>query len=125
MTKKLSDQQNLFLEYLFGEAEGDALTAKRLAGYSDTTPTSQIVRTLKDEIVERTKDYLAMNGPKAAAKVVGVLNNPIALGNKEVLAASKEILDRIGVVKTEKVEVSGHGIFYLPKKDVVDAEDQD
>lgn len=123
MSKKLSDQQNLFLEILFGEAEGDALTAKRLAGYSDTTPTSQIVRTLKDEIVERTKDYLAMNGPKAAAKVVGVLNNPIALGNKEVLAASKEILDRIGVVKTEKVELGGHGIFYLPKKDVVDDED--
>lgn len=116
MSKKLSDQQKLFLEVLFEQAEGDPVEAKRLAGYSENYPTSQIVKILKDEILEATKDYLARSGPKAAIRMVGVLDNPIALGVKEVLAASKEVLDRAGIVKTEKVELGGNGIFILPAK---------
>lgn len=116
MSKKLSDQQKLFLEVLFDQAEGDLVEAKRLAGYSETYPTSQVVKVLKDEILEATKDYLSRNGPKAAIRMVGVMDNPIALGVKEVLAAAKEVLDRGGVVKTERVELGGNGIFILPAK---------
>jgi len=47
-----------------------------------------------------------------------VLDNPIALGVKEVLMASKEILDRAGIVKSEKIELGGNGIFILPSKRV-------
>jgi len=116
MAKVLSDQQKLFLEVLFDQADGDVVKAKRLAGYSDNYPTSQVIKTLQDEIVEATKAYLARSGPKAAIKLVGVLDNPMALGVKEQLAASKDILDRIGVSKTEKVDVTSNGIFFLPGK---------
>lgn len=115
--RALTDQQKLFLEVLFDQAEGDFVTAKKLAGYSEGYPTSQVVATLQDEIIEATKAYLARSGPKAAFRLVGVLSNPLELGVKEVMAAAKDILDRAGVVKTEKVEMSGNGIFILPAKD--------
>lgn len=116
MAKTLTDQQRLFLEVLFDQAGGDVVKAKKLAGYSETYPTSAVVKTLQDEIVEATKTYLARNGAKAAIGLVGVLDNPIELGVKEKLAAAKDILDRIGVSKTEKVDVTSNGVFILPAK---------
>lgn len=116
MAKTLTDQQKLFLEVLFEQANGDVVVAKKLAGYSDTYPTSSVIKTLQDEIVEATKSYLARNGAKAAIGVVSVVDNPTALGVKEKLAAAKDILDRIGVTKTEKVDVTSNGLFILPTK---------
>ena len=114
MARQLTDQQRLFLEVLFDQAGGDVVKAKKLAGYHDTYPTSSVLKTLKDEIVEATKDYIARNGPKAAIAIVGVMDNPIELGVKEKMAAAKDILDRMGVVKTEKIDVGANGIFVLP-----------
>lgn len=116
MAKTLTDQQRLFLEVLFDQAGGDVVKAKKLAGYSDTYPTSAVVKTLQDEIVEATKTFLARNGAKAAIGLVSVLDNPIELGVKEKLAAAKDILDRIGVSKTEKIDVASNGVFILPAK---------
>lgn len=116
MAKNLTDQQKLFLEVLFDEAGGNFATAKKLAGYHPTYPTSQVMKTLQDEIVEATKTFLARNGPKAAVGLVGVLDSPMALGNKEKLAAAKDILDRIGVTKTEKIDITSNGVFILPAK---------
>ena len=123
MAKTLTDQQKLFLEVLFDQAKGNALVAKKLAGYSENYPTSQVVKTLQDEIVEATKAYLSSNGPLAAIQLVGVLLNPLELGVKEKLAASKDILDRIGVVKTEKIDVTSNGVFILPAKRSSEDED--
>ena len=116
MAKKLTEQQLKFLEVLFDQAGGDPLLAKKMAGYSDNYPVSQVTKTLQDEIVEATQAYLARHGAKAAMKLVGVLDNPLALGNKDLMAASKDILDRIGVVKTEKVDITSNGVFILPAK---------
>lgn len=125
MAKKLTDQQQVFLEVLFGAAKGDVVVAKKLAGYSETYPVSQIIKNLEDEIIDVTKKFLSRSGPKAAISLVDVLDNPTTLGIKEKLAAAKDILDRIGVSKTEKVEVGGSGgIFILPAKErKEDAED--
>lgn len=116
MAKTLTDQQKLFLEVLFDEAGGDVVTAKKMAGYHPTYPTSSVMKTLQDEIVEATKTFLARNGPKAAIGIVGVLTNPTDLGVKEKLAAAKDILDRVGVVKTEKLDITSNGVFVLPAK---------
>ena len=116
MAKTLTDQQRLFLEVLFDQAGGDVVKAKKLAGYHDTYPTSSVVKTLQDEIVEATKTFLARNGAKAAIGLVNVLDNPIELGVKEKMAAAKDILDRIGVTKTEKIDVGANGVFILPAK---------
>ena len=116
MAKTLTDQQRLFLEVLFDQAGGDVVKAKKLAGYHDTYPTSSVIKTLQDEIVEATKTFLARNGAKAAIGLVSVLDNPIELGVKEKMAAAKDILDRIGVTKTEKIDVGANGVFILPAK---------
>ena len=118
MAKTLTDQQKLFLEVLFDQAGGDVVTAKKLAGYSDTYPTSSVVKTLQDEIIEATRTFISRSGPKAALTVAGILTNATDLGVKEKLAAAKDILDRMGVVKTEKIDITSNGLFILPAKHV-------
>ena len=46
-----------------------------------------------------------------------IMNSPTDLGNKEKMAAAKDILDRSGFAKTDKVEVtSASPLFILPPK---------
>lgn len=116
MARVLTDQQKLFLEVLFDQAEGNVVTAKHMANYSPTYPTSAIIKTLENEILEATKQFLSRSGPKAAIGLVSVMDNPTNLGNKDKLAAAKDILDRIGVSKTEKIDITSNGIFILPSK---------
>lgn len=116
--RNLTEKQQKFLDVLFDEAEGDFNRAKQLAGYSDSMRAATIVQSLKDEIAELTKDYLVTHGTKAAAKLVGVLDNPTKLGNKELITAAKDILDRAGHKPSEKVEVKAEApLFILPEKD--------
>ena len=118
MARQLTENQIKFLEVLFDEAGGDVVKAKKLAGYSDNTPTRLIVDALKDEIFEGTKTYMSRIGPRAAVAFGQALIDPTELGVKEKMQAAKEILDRAGIVKTERVEVqSSGGLFILPPKD--------
>ena len=115
--RELTTKQQTFLQVLFDEADGDYTKAKRLAGYSETTSPSEVLRSLKDEVLELTKEYLAMNAPRAARAMINVLERPSELGNQHRLNAAKELLDRIGIQKTDKVEVSSpNGIMLLPPK---------
>ena len=119
--RTLTENQQRFLEVLFDEAGGDVVRAKQLAGYSDNTPTRLIVEALKDEIAEATRSYFARIAPKAAMAMMGALNDPTELGIKDKMAAAKDLLDRAGLGKVEKVDVSSSsgGIFYLPPKEGV------
>lgn len=116
--RQLTELQQRFLDVLFEEADGDVVKAKLIAGYSEKTPTTVIVESLKDEIFEATKTYMSRLGPKAARAYGGALDNPTELGIKEKLLAAGQVLDRMGVVKAEKVSVSaeGGGLFILPPK---------
>ncbi|MBA58892.1 MAG: hypothetical protein CMQ40_06940 [Gammaproteobacteria bacterium] len=117
MARELTERQQKFLDVLFEEAQGDLGKAKKLAGYSDTSNIHDIIRSISDEIVTRTQDFLSRNAPKAALAMVGVVSDPTALGNRDRLAASREILDRVGVIKTEKVQVEASGgVMILPPK---------
>lgn len=124
MTKRaLTEQQQRFLELLFvpeeeGGAGGDFVKARKLAGYHPTYSTKLLVESLKDEILELTKNFFVQVGPKAAMKIVGVMDKPNDLGAKEILAAAKELLDRAGLGKTENVNItsSGGGVILLPPK---------
>lgn len=121
MARQLTENQIKFLEVLFDEAEGDVVKAKKLAGYSENTPTRLIVDALKDEIFDATKTYMSRIGPKAAVAFGSALMDPTQLGVKEKMHAAKEVLDRAGVVKTERVQVeSSGGLFILPPKDQAD-----
>lgn len=118
MARTLTERQQKFLEVLFEEANGDAVTAKRLAGYSDNTPTTEVTSALRDEILERTNLYLARSAPRAAVAMVQAILDPTELGIKEKMNAAREVLDRTGIVKTEKVQVEAtNGLMILPPKD--------
>ncbi len=119
MTRQLNERQQKFLSVLFEEANGDVVQAKKLAGYADNTPTTSIVKGLKDEILEATSMYMARNAPKAAMAMPGALYDPTELGIRDKMAAAKELLDRSRLVNTEtlQVEASG-GVMHMQPKAV-------
>ena len=117
MKRNLTEKQSKFLEVLFEEAAGDVVLAKKLAGYNPESSTTSIVESLKDEIFDATKSYMSRVGPKAAVAYASALDDPTQLGVKERMVAAGQILDRAGIVKTEKVAVeSNGGLFILPPK---------
>jgi hypothetical protein len=116
MSKRpLSERQKLFLEHLFGEAKGNYQAAKVMAGYTPEYSTSELVSRIEDELLEYTKRYLVVHGPKAAISLIGAMDDPTQLGIQYKLAAAKDVLDRVGITKTEKVDVS-NGLFILPPR---------
>ena len=115
--RELSNQQQLFLQVLFEEANGSITEAKKLAGYAISTSTTSIVKSLKDEIAEHTQMYIARNAPQAAVAMVSGLLDPTQLGIKDKMSAAKDMMDRAGFAKTEKVEIKASGgIMLLPPK---------
>jgi len=120
--KKLTEKQEAFLEALVTDAKGNIREAMKLAGYANTTKTAEAVSALREEIIEKASMVLAMNAPKAAFGIVGVLDDPSAMGARNSVAAAREILDRTGLVKKEQVEVKGpeNGLFILPPKKTED-----
>ena len=124
MARQLTGKQQVFLDVLFDEAGGNMATAKKLAGYSETSSTTEIVKGLKEEILEATQMYMARNAPKAAIAMTGALYDPTELGIRDKMVAAKELLDRVGLVKTEKmqVEASGGVMLMPPKAPVEDDE---
>jgi hypothetical protein len=116
--KNYTDKQLTFLDALMGEAGGNIRKAMDIAGYSKTTKSGEVVKNLREEIIERASLMLAMNAPKAAFGIIGVLDDPSAMGARNSISAAREILDRTGLVKKEQVEVTsqGGGVFILPPK---------
>lgn len=123
MARQLTEMQQKFIDVLFEEAAGNVVTAKKLAGYSESSSTSDITKGLKDEILEATQLYLARNAPQAAVAIAGSLSNPTQLGIRDKLSAAKELLDRTGLIKTEKVQVeTSGGVILMPPKNNEDDE---
>ena len=124
MAKELTEKQRKFLDVLFDEANGDVTQAKLLAGYAPTSSTSDIVRGIKEEVLEATQMFMARNAPRAAVAMVSGINDPTELGMREKMTAAKALLDRTGLVKTEKMQVeSTGGVMLMPVKNV-QAEDE-
>ena len=121
MSKNLTEKQSAFLSVLFDEAGGDVVKAKLLAGYAESTSTTEIIRGLRDEGLDATQVFMARNAPRAAMAMVSGITDPTELGIKEKMSAAKELLDRSGLVKTEKLQVeSSGGIMLLPAKNTSD-----
>ena len=124
MTRQLTEKQQKLVDVLFDEAAGNVTIAKKIAGYADTSSTADIVKGLKDEILEATQMWMARNAPRAAMSMTGALLEPTELGIKEKMMAAKEILDRVGLVKTEKMQVEATGgVMLMPPKAVVEDDD--
>ena len=118
MAKELTEQHKRFLEVLFADANGNINHAMRMAGFSEGYSRRSLTNYLKEEIIEATQLYIAMAAPKAAVAMIGAIDDPTELGLKEKMSAAKDLLDRAGLVKTEKVQVeSTGGIMVLPAKE--------
>jgi len=119
MARNLTEKQQKFLEVLFDGAGGDVVQAKKLAGYVEGTSTTAIVESLKDEIGDRTRSYFARTAPKAAMAMAGALSDPTELGIRDKMSAAKDLLDRAGLGKVDRVDVSSSsgGVFILPSKE--------
>ncbi len=120
--RELNEQQQKFLDALAHEAKGNIKQALAIAGYAETSQ-SNIVSSLKDEIVEVATKILAKSAPMASQKLVEILmsDDPIPqVGAK--LQAAQTLLDRVGVAKRDKLDVThtaSSGIFILPNKDKI------
>mgnify|MGYP003119713034 FL=1 len=125
--RELTEKQQSFLTHLV-DTKGDAKKAAELAGYSSHY--HHVVKTLKSEILELTQEILANSAPKAAFKVVEIMESTkpvVQAANK--LSAAQTLLDRVGVSKVDKIDinhsVNSGGIFLMPDKApvVIEAEE--
>jgi|TARA_R110000787_G_scaffold7641_1_gene25902 phage terminase small subunit len=117
--KELTLKQKGFLDHLI-ETGGDPKKAAELAGYAPNTHW-QVTKALKTEIIDLASNILAQSAPKAAIKLVDIMDSdkPIPQANMR-LQAAQTILDRIGLGKADRLDVSHEvkgGIFILPAKE--------
>ena len=114
----LTNKQQKFLDCLI-ITNGDLKKAAEWAGYSDGSH-YQVVKALKNEIIDFATDVLAQSAPEAAFKLVDIMktDKPMPqIGNK--LQAAQAILDRVGIVKKERLDITHNvsgGVFILPAK---------
>ena len=126
--KNLTEKQQSFLENLI-ETKGDLKLAAELAGYAGNH--YQVIKSLRQEIVDLASNVLAREAPSAAFKLVEVMQSDTAMPQANVkLQAAQTILDRVGLGKQDRMEVNhnvGGGIFVLPEKETINivAEDGD
>ena len=118
--KELTEKQQTFLDNVVVTG-GDLKKAAELAGYKGNH--YQVIQSLKDELVDMAQNLLAHNAPRAAMKLVEVMDSdrPVPQASSK-LQAAQTILDRVGVAKTEKLNVDHNvngGLFILPQKDTV------
>lgn len=121
--RNLTEKQEAFLNHLV-DTGGDFKKSAELAGYSGNH--YQILKALKNEVVDLASDVLAREAPTAAFKLIEVMKSdkPVPQANNK-LQAAQTILDRAGVVKTDKLDVNHNvsgGIFILPEKHTIDIE---
>jgi glycerate-2-kinase len=124
--RNLTEKQEAFLNHLV-ETGGDFKKSAELAGYSGNH--YQVLRTLREEVVDLASDVLAREAPTAAFKIIEVMKSdkPVPQANNK-LQAAQTILDRVGVSKTDRIDVThtaAGGIFILPEKKAIDIADVD
>ena len=126
--RKLTEKQQDFLNNLI-ETKGNLKLSAELAGYAGNH--YQVIKSLRQEIVDLASNVLAREAPSAAFKLVEVMQSDTAMPQANVtLQAAQTILDRVGLGKQDRMEVNhnvGGGIFVLPEKETINivAEDGD
>ena len=117
---ELTEKQKIFLSALFGEANGEPRAAAEIAGYAPTSY-PKVVQGLKDQILERAETVLAAHSPKAALSIANAIDDDGSMPGASIrMEAAKQILDRVGIIKREKIDIDAkiaHGIFILPAKE--------
>ena len=119
--RTLTDKQTTFLNILSTNG-GNVTSAILEAGYYPTSH-SNVVRSLRDEIIEITRSQLVGSSVRAANRIVEGLDADGTIPSSQMdtrLKSAQDVLDRIGVSKRHEVEHTGevtHGIILLPAKE--------
>ena len=119
-TRKLTEKQETFLSTLV-ENGGRVKEAMEIVGYHIGSR-SNLINSVKHEIIERTRQHLASSSVQAANRLIESLDadGTIPSSQMEVrLRAANDILDRTGVSKRQEIATESkvlHGIVLLPAK---------
>ena len=116
-----TDKQQAFLDAMYDSNTGDVRQAMVVAGYDMAAPSTFLLQSLSNELIEIASHTLAKNAPRAANKIVDIMasNEPIPQVNQK-LQAAQTLLDRVGVVKEQKMNVEHNvsgGISIMPAKE--------
>lgn len=117
LTKEESAERHArFLDLVFDEGLSYNEAAEQV-GYAPRYG-STLARLLKDEIVDRIRTELAVKGPAAVRQVDQLLTDGTAPGSAIQLQMVRDLFDRIGVIKQEKVtvETNAPSVIILPAK---------
>ena len=126
--RNYTPKQQAFLDALYANSTGDINKAMVSAGYKEGAGSTALVKSLKNEILEIANLILTRNAPKAANKLVNIMDSdaPIPQANQK-LNAAQSLLDRVGLVKENKLQIDHNvtgGIFVMPAKEeiIIEAE---
>ena len=113
----LNETEELFLAYL-ENAPSIAQVAREME--INQSHAYQMYTKLKDVILDRARDNLALSSLKAVNTTVSLMDADASTEKGELrLAAAEKIMDRVGLTKHTSVEVrmeSENGLFILPAK---------
>ena len=116
--KELTPKQEAFIDCLI-ENGGNVSQAMKMAGYEPTSRT-WLVNSVSSEIVERTQNYLAAHGMKAANNLITALDEDGTTPKGELrLKAAESLLIRIGIGSRETIDhnvTAVHGVVLFPNK---------
>jgi hypothetical protein len=119
--RELTPKQKAFLTALaHPQSKGNIREAMNMAGYSANTTPDDVLSNIGDEIVKVANDLLAQNSVKAVVSLIKVLDNPAIPGANSLIAASKELMDRVGMIKKDQstgTVIKADNVFILPPKD--------
>jgi hypothetical protein len=121
MNKELTIKQQSFLDNLMVTG-GDLKKAAELSGYAENGHW-QVAKALKHEIMELASGILAQSAPKAAIKLVDIMDSETPIPQASVrMQAAQTILDRTGLGKKDSLDVNHKvegGLFILPAKEEI------
>jgi phage terminase small subunit len=120
--RELTEKQQKFLDCLI-QTGGDPKIAAELAGYAEGSY-PQVIKSLQQEVIDLASRILAQSAPPAAFKLVQVMNTDETIPQVNTkLQAAQTILDRVGISKTDRldvnhnVDVNAGSLFILPAKE--------
>ena len=120
LKRELTEKQTTFLDNLI-ENGGHVVNAMEIAGYHKNSR-SNLINSLKHEIVERTRQHLASSSMQAASRLIEGLDADGTIPSSQMdvrLRAASDILDRTGISKRQEIATESrvlHGIVLLPAK---------
>lgn len=116
LPKELTEQQRQFIDALL-ENGGHVTKAAEASGFTKTYGYA-LMKVLQDEIKEAAENFLTLHAIRAVNVIADGMEGQLGMSTNSRIEAAKQLLDRIGIVKKEKVEINGPagGIFILPPK---------